>query len=588
MTPDVVNSVERVPVNLRVGELVKERYEQAVRENRGAERPYVGFVLERELRCLLGAGRISDLADSAHDLADRLGEQDREKKTQVPDRNPDGETGSPRVRYRIADDLRDRLMRQADRSDTVDSAGELVERAMWRYAEGDGVLSRTVDRVERVADHVDPTEPDAVERRTKAITAGVEAGSGFTFEDFREAVETRADGISSSTGTPSKTEKEYLDRVLNRLGYEWHPGGFFTDPDAVDVPEHPDPTAKPYHFMDESDKRLAVKYAALDRARQSHSRRCKFDHAEAKATLDNRPNSATGFMQQIGECDGFSYDSTEEVLKVNADRALDAAENREAVAALVDDTGETTANDHVEGGGSTGETTTPDADLVDEPDLTEDSDSAAPASTATADDAGDEDWIRDVLDRLGADLETVADLPDAVIRTAIAKHRHGTTDTGEAKHRERVPDSDVTAVRTYAEGMAVPDSSDDATEDTAGLEADAKTELNALAAGTPANATVATDGGSDNDDAGGDDTPPLRPDGGTATADTGTTLGAGRTADTLECRSLGRGPCCPACGGQLRETDHSLTVKCIRSRCGRRVSLVDVVEQIDDGGGDRE
>lgn len=584
MTPDVVNPVERVPVTLRVGELVKERYEQAVRENRGAERPYVGFVLERELRCLLGAGRISDLADSAHDLADRLGEQDREKKIPVPDRNPDGETGSPRVRYRIADDLRGRLMREADQSDTVDSAGELVERAMWRYAEGEGVLSRTADRIERVADHVNPTEPDAVERRTKAITAGVEAGTGFAFEDFREAVEARADGISSSTGTPSKTEKEYLDRVLDRLGYEWHPGGFFADPDAVDVPEHPDPTAKPYHFMNESDKRLAVKYAALDRAQQSHSSRCKFDHAEAKATLDNRPNSATGFMQQIGECDGFSYDSTEEVLKVNADRALDAPENREAVAALVDDTGETTANDHVEGGGSTGETTTPDADLVDEPDPTEDSDSAATVERATDDDG--DGWIPEVLAEFNPDAQTVADkLPDRALRAKIARYRYGEGDDGYAKGTEKVPDSDVTAVRTYAEGMAVSDSSDDETEDAGDLEADAKAELDALAAGTPANATVATDGGSD-DDAGGDDTPPLRPDGGTATADAGTTLDAGRTADTLECRSLGRGPCCPACGGQLRETDNSLTVECIRSRCGRRVSLVDVVEQIDDGGTD--
>jgi hypothetical protein len=134
--------------------------------------------------------------------------------------------------------------------------------------------------------------------------------------------------------------------VLDRLGYEWHPGGFFADPDAVNVPEHPDPTTKPYQFMDDSDKRLAVKYAALGRARQSHNGRAKFDHTEAKATLDNRPNSATGFMQQIGECDGFSYDSTEEVLKVNADRALNARENREAVAALGDNTGETTANDH--------------------------------------------------------------------------------------------------------------------------------------------------------------------------------------------------------------------------------------------------
>jgi hypothetical protein len=596
MTPDAVGPVERVPVNLRVGEFVKERYEQAIRENRGAEHPYAGFVLERELRCLLGAGRISDLADSAHELADRLGEQDREKKIPVPDRS-EGE--SPQVCYHIADDLRDRLMRQADRSDTVDSAGELVERAMWRYAEGDGVLSRTVDRVERVADHVDPTEPGAVERRTKAITAGVEDGSGFTFEDFREAVETRADGISSSTGTPSKTEKEYLDRVLDRLGYEWHPGGFFADPDAVDVPEHPDPAAKPYHFMDESDKRLAVKYAALDRAQQSHSRRCKFDHAEAKATLDNRPNSATGFMQQIGECDGFSYDSTEEVLKVNADRALDARENREAVAALVDDTGETTANDHVEGGGSTGETTTPDADLVDEPALTEDSDSAALASTATADDAStpsatggdsgesgtDDDgdgWIPEVLAELKPDAQTVADkLPDRALRAKIARYRYGEGDDGYAKGTEKVPDSDVTAVRTYAGDVAGPDSSDDETEETADLEADARDELNALARGEPANAIVATDGGSD-DDAGGDDTPPLRPDGGTASVD------AGRTADTLECRSLGRNPHCPACGGQLRETDHRLTAECIRATCRRRVSLVDVVDQIGGGGGDRE
>jgi hypothetical protein len=198
----------------------------------------------------------------------------------------------------------------------------------------------------------------------------------------------------------------------------------------------------------------------------------------------------------------------------------------------------------------TGETTTPDADLVDEPALTEDSDSASSSSTATADDAGDEDWIREVLAEFKPDAQTVADeLPDKALRAKIARYRYGEGDDGYAKGTEKVPDSDVTAVRTYAEGMAVPDSPDDEIEDTADLEADAKTELNALAAGTPANATVATDGGSDDDDdAGGDDTPPLRPDGGTASVD------AGRTANTLECRSLGRKSGRRVAGGSLSLT----------------------------------
>jgi hypothetical protein len=571
------STVGTVRVNLRVPERVKESFEATVVENRPEKASRYASVLEDELLAEFGIGEPGTLVDAVHSLARTHEETDRDKKIPpVPESDEDAH-----VQYRIGEGIRDRLVNAAESDDTVDTAGEYLAKIMWRYAEGDGYKSRAAARAGRVEDATRAYKSDTkTEGYIQSITDAVGDGTQFTFSEFREAFDKYHGGATAGTGTPSKTEKEYLDRVLDRLGYEWHPGGFFADPDAVDVPEHPDPTAKPYHFMDESDKRLAVKYAALDRARQSYNGWAKFDHAEAKATLDSRPDSATGFMQQIGECDGFSYDRTEEVLKVNADRALDAAENREAVAALVDDTGETTANDHVEGGGSTGETTTPDADLVDEPDLTEDSDSAATVERATDDDG--DGWIPEVLAEFKPDAQTVADkLPDRALRAKIARYRYGEGDDGYAKGTEKVPDSDVTAVRTYAEGMAVPDSSDDAPEDTADLEADAKAELDALAAGTPANATVATDGGSDDDDdAGGDDTPPLRPDGGTATADTGTTLGAGRTADTLECRSLGRGPCCPACGGQLRETDHRLTVECIRSRCGRRVSLVDVADQV--------
>jgi hypothetical protein len=546
---------EDTRVQWRVGDRVQEAFENAILENYGVRCRYRETELDRLLRAELSIGTPGTLVDAVHSLARTHEEVDREKEIPpVPERS-DGP--SPRLRYRLPNDLAEQVRGAVARSDNYDNPGEFAERIMWRYAEGDGYEARAADRAGRVEDATRAltSDTDAVERRTETIIAAVDLDdsgrTSFTREEFREGV-AAARGISTETGKLGETEQKYLDRVQDQLSGNW---GWIRGHTFGDLDQHnPGPlTNKPFEYLTDDERVPVIRRAALERARSTttNSGGYKFDKSEVRAALDNRPTGVAGEMQTVADrFDGFRYDPDETVLKVNP-----------SAAAPVDETNR--KNDfRGTGTGSTVETTTPDGDLMDEPD------SAAPANTATDD--GSDGWIQDVFDEFNTDAEIVADeLPDNAIRAKIARYRRGEGDDGYAKGIEKVPDSDVQAVRDHA------------TEDTEDLEADAKAEVDAPSRGIPANATTATDGGSDTD-VGDGDTPALGSDGGTATVDpSGSAL--------LERRSLGPVPNCPRCGGRLQKTADAGTVECVRSRCGRRVSLVDAVEQIPDrttsGGG---
>jgi len=558
MTPNDVDPVSRVKINLSVDEQVKRQYEKRIFKEWGAKRPYAGFVLEQELRALLGHGQISDLVDSVHTYADSLGEADPEEKTPLPDREE-----TERVTYCVAEDLKDRFKREANQTDTVRYPGELLGRVMWRFAEGDGALGRAIDRIGRIGEHIQPGEDSCKQQRTAAIVARLNNGEPqmFTLGDFRDALDARASGISSSTGTPNDTEREYLSRVLDELGFVWYHSNTFADPERVDIPEHRDPTAKPYEYMSNEEKTRAVKFAALDAARSTGNGACKFTHGEAKTALAGRPNSATEWMYHVGNCRGFQFDAADGVLKINADEAIAAPENQDVVTALAGETGETaerSANVDAKGGGSTAEDTTPPGD-----------------TDAPAGDPDSDGWVTEAAEKVP---EPMGDDPPApVVDNKIARVKWpDEIEDGEISQDavDRVTDQqrqvvlDELAAETLAEESDTAGDTDTSDEETA-----VRDQLDTLTSGTPAHVDVVADGGDNTADDENDTD---------STGDRQVPMTGGGVA-TLECRSLGPNPRCPACGGQLRETDQSLTAECIRARCGQRVSLTEVVDALVDG-----
>jgi hypothetical protein len=124
------------------------------------------------------------------------------------------------------------------------------------------------------------------------------------------------------------------------------------------------------------------------------------------------------------------------------------------------------------------------------------------------------------------------------------------------------------AAETLAEESDTAGDTDTSDEETA-----VRDQLDTLTSGTPAHVDVVADGGDNTADDENDTD---------STGDRQVPMTGGGVA-TLECRSLGPNPRCPACGGQLRETDQSLTAECIRARCGQRVSLTEVVDALVDG-----
>ncbi|SEV94750.1 hypothetical protein [Natrinema salifodinae] len=286
---------ERERLNLRVPPKAKEAFDNALIDKFGKKTPYGGVELERELRTVLDEGSLAELRETVEEVAEIFGKENREEKT----RSLNG-SGSALVQYRIAEDVRTRIMNLAENSD-YRSAGRFVGDIMMTYALEDGVVGRLKDKLERVkkaAEREVDSTTGPKERRTNTIVEELAGKSQFDLSDFDQAVDEEARGI----GSGKHARKEYLPRVLNELGYTWSPTGeeIFVDPSAADIPDTRDPTTKPYHLMDEEDKHLALKFEAYRNAVLLG--RKIFTVSDGKETLDGKPARNTVSRFEIPFC----------------------------------------------------------------------------------------------------------------------------------------------------------------------------------------------------------------------------------------------------------------------------------------------
>lgn len=323
---------DRPALNLRVNVRVKAAFEREITERHGMLRPYAGVELEKELASLVGDGRLANLTDAVHRLADALGETAVEKKTQTP-------TGGEATvaRYRIRESVREDVMRLAEQTD-VTYPRDLVERVMWDYAQGRSSVDKAVDRMGRIRDRAE-SELDAsdstTERRTMTIVNalsdddydGTGAGPTFTLKEFDDVVDNHVKGISSG----SYARKQYLAAVLEEMGYTWHPNApIFVSKDEPFVPDDErDPRTKPYLLMDRDDKIAALREAAIQAAKdKSSTNRTKFTTSDGVSTLEGKPSKKTveHLLRELAkDSDQFSWKDDLEGIRVDIKTSSTAA-----------------------------------------------------------------------------------------------------------------------------------------------------------------------------------------------------------------------------------------------------------------------
>lgn len=301
----------RESLSLRINSKIKQRYENRILEKFGTLAPYAGTELERELRVVIGDGELSKLVDTTHELARSLDETPAENKNPEPDRGGDSEV----VGYRIHSEVRNALKEEAQTASDVTYASELVESVMQAYANGDQIESKVAARLDRIQNSVDSqtSDKDAVTRRTESIIEAV-TPTPFTLDDFNEAVDQEATGISSG----EYARKEYLPRVLEEAGYTYHPNQstLFVPIGEIDLSEQ-DLRDKPPVLRDDDDIREII----LNDFLESAERGDQYTLAAATATLGEGVTHGTvrnTFEQIASQNEGIKYDQKEDHLYVKS------------------------------------------------------------------------------------------------------------------------------------------------------------------------------------------------------------------------------------------------------------------------------
>lgn len=108
-----------------------------------------------------------------------------------------------------------------------------------------------------------------------------------------------------------------------------HPGNpeRFIPRESSTIPSTPDPGLLPYHALDDTEKRLALKAAALRKVRDHSRTSVKFTVSDGIDALNGRPRHSTvrPLLQDIADevdRNGFDYDADLPGLKVHAKQAL--------------------------------------------------------------------------------------------------------------------------------------------------------------------------------------------------------------------------------------------------------------------------
>ncbi|WP_138005710.1 hypothetical protein [Halalkalirubrum salinum] len=302
--------IDRMRLNLRVDEDVKQAFNSEVKFKFGKCRPYAGVELERELRYFLDQGEIAELRKVVCELADSSENSTNEKNSYSTNRDK-----TTVVSYRIAEDIRNRLVTVAE--DDFRSPGELVEAIMYGYTTEGSAIERLTQKLKKVAAKSHTDERDSIsakERRTKTIAQELEGGE-FKLDDFDEAVK-----LARGIGVGDHAREEYLPRVLEELDYTWHPQNpeLFIEGEIFDFPDVRDPTNKPLILMDEEDKRLAIKVAAYRNKTKSFGTTFSIDEAVDLFRGKVRRSTVRPLMRDIADTSpGYKYNQKRNMLNID-------------------------------------------------------------------------------------------------------------------------------------------------------------------------------------------------------------------------------------------------------------------------------
>jgi hypothetical protein len=455
---DTAKTADRVPLNLRVDATVLERFDERVVEKYGHRQPYAAVELERELRHVLDSGVVSQLWCVADELLSALGIPTGGKNS-LREFDRDGAETTV-LRYKIDADLRDDLVAEADKRDT--SAGELVETTMQRFYDSarGSVVERVVDRLERattVGDELN-TDKGATERRRDTIAAAVAGDdrTGFTLEEFDDAIDEHVRGLSAS----SYARQEHLEPVLERIEYTWTPynSEVFVprEHSGYDLPSADgdrDPRGRPAVLTDENHMTVAVAVEAVERALESNQPYHltlgeaagvlgKPDYNGLKAAFRRAARRFSG-LKSKNKDGSFGLAARPSGVREAGD---DLLRHVDAETDYTDDAAEEMADefDRLEAA----ERTDDDTDSTDG-----DTDDAVPA------------WVDDAVDRFPSGA------PEPVLNNAIVKAQHNgeppTDDAGRTARSalDAVTDQERELVREWAPTLTDTDASERAVAD---------------------------------------------------------------------------------------------------------------------------
>lgn len=384
------------------------------------------------------------------------------------------DVGDGRATVRVSRSIKEEMAAFADEKD-VPKYEVLRAVVCYRLAGGTlGWVSRQLKKLEKLFDDTD-VSPDAKTRNRNKIIEQLRdlAGDGdltsFTLDEFNEAIDTHP-GLKISASKHSR--EVYLSRVLDELGFTWHPhnNDLFVSTDDIEIPDVRDPRMKPKAMMSEADTRLAVKVDALEKLASLSDSRERYQYTKDEAVGINgiAYNNAGKYMRQVADSPGFTYNEDADVLRVNKRDVLKT---------------EIANDDALEIVGNLAIETESESETENETESKADREVETPEES-------DQEWLEQALEELeDVDIEEVPETAlENIITGKIARAKYpDEIDEGDEisiEATERVTDDEIQQVQQKL-GLV-----DDTEKDVDEIKAEVESEFDALE-----NAAVATDGG---------------------------------------------------------------------------------------------
>ena len=333
---------DTVKIDWRVPTAAWEAFREHVREECGSLDGYLGYEAERAMREYAdkdGGSRVEELVDQLVRAAGRTPEVVYKQKTQ----SFSGEE-TTRVTARVDRSVKEAFKAEVDKSDTTDTYGTALARALSVYRDG-GRFGRLTRRLERVVDDAksilaELADADAedstntVRRRTSVIAARL--GDQFTDDELR-------DEIADVAGESDPTIRRYRARVVEHKNVEPHPG----NPDLW-VPESvaanfaddgtPRECRQPVELLDRDDRAQRIKYEVGRQAatRDSGCVRVTVADIQEDALNDEvSKSSVRDLLNTVETTDGYTFDTSGTSAKLNVNLSVVSESDPELLARIV-------------------------------------------------------------------------------------------------------------------------------------------------------------------------------------------------------------------------------------------------------------